>query len=144
VFMLLTTKGRYAVTAMADIAAYGGEKPVNLTDISSRQSVDIGYLEQIFLRLKKSFLVQSTRGVNGGYRLSRHPSVIKISEIMLAVDESIRMTRCKRDSSEGCAGKKFKCMTHDLWSELEDRIYNYLLSVSLEDITKNTLSDKNK
>jgi len=132
--MILTTKGRYAVMAMVDIAINQASKPVSLSDISMRQEIDLGYLEQIFAKLKKYGLVDSVRGPGGGYKLSRQKHEITISDIMLAVDENMKMTRCENGSSAGCLNGKARCATHHLWDELGSRIGNYLESVNLDDV----------
>ncbi len=134
--MMLTTKGRYAVMAMVDLArnANGSNRPVGLADISNRQSIALTYLEQIFMKLKKSGIVRSVRGPGGGYVMARPTDETWISDIILAVDESIKMTRCASHTGSGCLHDKTRCMTHDLWEGLENQIYNYLRSVSLQDI----------
>ena len=129
--MMLTTKGRYAVTAMVDLARNSGQKPVSLADIALRQGITVAYLEQIFAKMKRSGLVKSIRGPGGGYVLARRMDEINIAEIVIAAEESIKMTRC---SSEGCAIKGAKCLTHDLWDGLGKQIKNYLEAINLEAI----------
>ena len=132
--MKLTSKGRYAVMAMADLANAKGNQPVNLTEISLRQGISIAFLEQIFLKLKKNNLVQSSRGPSGGYSLSRSPEEIKLSSIIKAVDEKVKTVGCKKESKRGCTGKSIKCITHDLWDDLETHINNFFEKNTLKDI----------
>lgn len=134
--MNLTTKGRYAVMAMVDLAISGNGRPVVLAEIAERQNIALSYLEQIFMRLRKTQLVTSVRGPGGGYLLADSPENIKISQIVIAVDESIKMTRCGSEKKGSCVHdhKSAKCMTHNLWDGLTSTIYNYLDSVSLSDI----------
>ena len=134
--MKLTTKGRYAVMAMADLASYNGERPVSLTEISLRQNISLSYLEQLFLKLKNKNLVKSIRGSNGGYILDKPASEIKISNIISAVDEKIKTLNCKKESKKGCNNKSTKCITHNLWDELEQHINNFFEKVKLEDLVK--------
>jgi len=140
--MKLTSKGRYAVMAMADLAKYESQKPINLTEISLRQGISLSFLEQLFLKLKKNNLVVSARGPNGGYILSKEPSEIKLSSIINAVDEKIKTVKCKRESKKGCNGKAVKCITHDLWDELENHINTFFEKNTLKDIVYNF--DKNR
>tara|TARA_B100000700_G_C14937380_1_gene805057 strand:- start:519 stop:953 length:435 start_codon:yes stop_codon:yes gene_type:complete len=140
--MKLTSKGRYAVMAMADLAKYKAQKPINLTEISLRQGISLSFLEQLFLKLKKNNLVVSARGPNGGYILSKEPSEIKLSSIINAVDEKIKTVKCKRESKKGCNGKAVKCITHDLWDELENHINTFFEKNTLKDIVYNF--DKNR
>ncbi len=132
--MKLSTKGRYAVMAMVDLAKYESNKPISLADIADRQEISLSYLEQLFGKLRKGGLVKSVRGPGGGYLLSRTPSHVRISDIILAVDEPIKATRCKSWSSLGCTGNKSRCLTHDLWAELGNQIYLFLSSISLADV----------
>ncbi len=120
--MKLTTKGRYAVMAMADLAANENIKPVSLNEIALRQNISLSYLEQLFLKLKNNNLVKSVRGPQGGYVLERNPKDIKLSNIIFAVDEEVKTLNCKKDSKKGCSGKSFKCITHSLWADLENHI----------------------
>ncbi|MFN7039176.1 MAG: Rrf2 family transcriptional regulator [Alphaproteobacteria bacterium] len=131
--MILTTRGRYAVMAMVDIARNNNNSPISLARISSSQNIDIGYLEQIFNRLRKSGLVNSIKGPGGGYVLAYSSTQIFVDSIIKAVDEQIKMTRCK-NSKEGCMLKGEKCLTHDLWEGLSNQINQYLASISLADI----------
>lgn len=133
--MRLSTKGRYAVMAMADLARRQNEpcRAVALADIATRQEISLSYLEQLFARLRRKGLVQSARGPGGGYRLSRTAAETTIADIVHAVDEPIRATRCA-DKGTGCMLKGERCLTHDLWEHLGDRIEDYLASVSLADV----------
>ncbi|WP_269513811.1 Rrf2 family transcriptional regulator [Brevundimonas subvibrioides] len=141
--MRLSTKGRYAVMAMADLARNGqGEgvdgRAVSLAEIATRQEISLSYLEQLFARLRKSGLVRSVRGPGGGYRLAKAAGETVVSEIVLAVDEPIRATRCSAHSSpRGCMMAGERCITHNLWEDLGDEIHRYLASVSLEDVIMN-------
>ena len=132
--MKLTSKGRYAVMAMADLAKNDAKKPTSLSEISLRQGISLSFLEQLFLRLKKNNLVLSSRGSHGGYVLSRAPGEIKLSSIIHAVDEKIETVKCKRESKKGCNGKSIKCITHDLWDDLESHINNFFERNTLKDI----------
>ena len=132
--MKLSNKGRYAVQALADLAANKDEKPTNLAEISLRQGISVPFLEQIFLKLKKRNLVKSTRGPSGGYILSKPSNEITISNIIEAVDEKVKTLGCKKDSKKGCTGKSVKCITHNLWDELEDHINNFFKNNTLKDI----------
>ena len=132
--MKLTNKGRYAVMAMADLAKTSATEPTSLTAISIRQGISISFLEQIFLQLKKNNLVQSSRGSTGGYLLTKSPEEIKLSSIINAVDEKIKTVGCKKESKKGCTGKSVKCLTHDLWDDLESHINNFFEKNTLNDI----------
>ena len=132
--MKLTSKGRYAVMAMADLAKNNASEPTNLTEISLRQGISISYLEQLFLKLRKNNLVQSARGPSGGYVLSRPPDEIKLLSIISAVDEKIKTVKCKKESKKGCNGKLVKCITHNLWDDLETHINKFFESNTLNDI----------
>ena len=132
--MKLTTKGRYAVMAMADLAANQKLKPVSLNEISLRQNISLSYLEQLFSKLKNQKLVKSIRGSSGGYILEKNPKDIKISNIIFAVDEKVKTINCNRDSKKSCNGKTVKCITHNLWDDLEKHINNFLDKVSLFDL----------
>ena len=112
--MKLTTRGRYAVMAMADLALFNDKGPTSLTDISLRQNISLSYLEQIFIKLKNKNLVRSVRGSKGGYKLTTSPDEIKISNIISAVDEEVKMLNCKKDSKKGCNNKSTKCITHTI------------------------------
>ena len=132
--MKLSNKGRYAVQALADLARNDLQKPTNLTEISLRQGISLSFLEQIFLKLKNNNLVKSSRGPLGGYILSRSPDDITISNIIEAVDEKVKTVACRRESKKGCHGKSSKCITHDLWDDLENHINNFFKKNTLRDI----------
>tara|TARA_B100000287_G_C20029585_1_gene541909 strand:+ start:66 stop:491 length:426 start_codon:yes stop_codon:yes gene_type:complete len=134
--MKLNTKSRYAVMALADMSNFTRKKPVSLRDISLRQNISLLYLEQIFLKLKKNNLVKSIRGTNGGYILNKDPKEIKISEIFLAVEEKVKTMGCTKESKKGCNGKSTKCITHNLWDELELHINTFFESKKLSDLIK--------
>ena len=132
--MKLSSKGRYAVMAMADLAKNNAKIPTSLSEISLRQGISLSFLEQLFLRLKRNNLVVSYRGPKGGYILSKNPEEIKLSSIMHAVDEKIKTVKCKKESKRGCNGKSVKCITHDLWDELEIHINSFFEKNTLKDI----------
>ena len=132
--MKLTSKGRYAVMAMADLAKNNVKEPVSLSEISLRQGISLSFLEQLFLRLKNNNLVRSARGPQGGYVLSKSPEEIKLSSIIHAVDEKIKTVKCKKNSKKGCNGKSIKCITHNLWDDLEHHINNFFEQNTLRDI----------
>ena len=135
--MKLTTKGRYAVMAMADLASNINTGPISLREISLRQNISVAYLEQIFIKLKNKKLVKSIRGANGGYILERPASEIKISHIISAVDEEVKMLNCKKNSKKGCNNKSTKCITHNLWDELDIHINAFFENKKLEDLVRN-------
>lgn len=132
--MKLTTKGRYAVTAMLDLALHNDHGPITLADISQRQGISLSYLEQLFSRLRKSGLVSSARGPGGGYRLSRAAKEISVVEVITAVDEKIDARRC--EGMGNCQGDK-TCLTHELWCDLSGQIYQFLKGISLGDLVEN-------
>lgn len=132
--MKLSAKGRYAVMAMCDLASQSNGKPVALADIAERQEISLSYLEQLFAKLRRGGLVNSVRGPGGGYLLAREASETRVADIILAVDEPIRATRCTPAQPFGCRGNKARCLTHDLWEELGNQIYLYLSSVSIADV----------
>ena len=134
--MKLTTKGRYAVMAMADLALFQNGTPVSLNDISLRQNISLSYLEQLFAKLKNSKLVRSVRGPSGGYVLEKNPKEIKLSNIIFAVDEKVKTLNCKKESKKGCNGKNTKCITHNLWDDLEQHINTFFENKSLSDLLK--------
>ena len=134
--MKLTTKGRYAVMAMADLALNGSVGPISLKEISVRQNISLAYLEQIFIKLRNKNLVKSIRGAKGGYVLEIPPEEIKISNIISAVDEEVKMLNCKKDSKKGCNNKSSKCITHNLWDQLDQHINNFFEKVKLQDLVK--------
>ena len=134
--MRLTTKSRYAVMALADIANFKENKPISLRDISLRQNISLLYLEQIFLKLKKNNIVKSIRGINGGYVLIKYPKQIKLSEIILALDEKVKTVECDKNSKKGCNGRSAKCITHNLWDELDIHINTFFENKNLEDLNR--------
>ena len=140
--MKLNAKSRYAVMALADIASFNKQNPVSLRDISLRQNISLVYLEQIFSKLKKNNIVKSIRGTNGGYVLTKNPEQIKLSNIFSAVDEKIKTLQCKRESKKGCNGKLTKCITHNLWDDLEMHINDFFDKKNLGDILKNNLETR--
>jgi len=141
--MKLTTKGRYAVMAMADLAANQSLRPVSLNDISLRQNISLSYLEQLFSKLKNEKLIKSVRGSSGGYILEKNPKDIKISNIIFAVDEQIKTLNCKKESKKGCNGRTVKCITHNLWDDLEKHINNFFDNISLNDLIKQKRTEIN-
>ena len=132
--MKLTTRGRYAVMAMADLASNANIGTISLTEISLRQNISLAYLEQIFIKLKNKKLVRSIRGATGGYILERPASEIKLSHIISAVDEEVKMLNCKKNSKKGCNNKSTKCITHNLWDELDQHINGFFEKVKLQDL----------
>ena len=132
--MKLTSKGRYAVMALVDLARFDNINPVSLRDISLRQSISLDFLEQIFLKLKKSNIVKSVRGTQGGYILNKNPNEIKLTNILHAVDERIKTVQCKKELKKGCNGRTTKCITHNLWDELENHINSFFEQKSLKDL----------
>ena len=132
--MKLTTKGRYAIMAMADLAKSNVKEPTSLTAISLRQGISISYLEQLFLKLRKNNLVQSARGPSGGYILAKSPEQIKLLSIINAVDEKIKTVKCRKESKRSCNGKSIKCITHNLWDDLEAHINKFFEDNTLNDI----------
>ena len=131
--MHLSTKGRYAVMAMTDLAGRQADRAVTLADIAARQEISLSYLEQLFARLRRRGLVKSTRGPGGGYRLARPAAETKIIDIVLAVDEPLHATRCGAHA-KGCMAKGERCLTHDLWAEMGRQVQDYLAAVSLADV----------
>ena len=138
--MKLSNKGRYAVMAMADLASNIDEGPISLTEISFRQNISLAYLEQIFIKLKNKKLVKSIRGATGGYILEKPASEIKLSNIIFAVDEEVRMLNCKKQSKKGCTNKLTKCITHNLWDQLDQHINKFFERVRLEDLVKQKIN----
>ena len=134
--MKLTSRGRYAVMALVDLARFDNINPVSLRDISLRQNISLDYLEQIFFKLKKNQIVKSVRGNQGGYILSKNPNDIKLTNIFQAVDEKIKTVQCKKDSKRGCNGRATKCITHNLWDELENHINSFFEQKSLKDLVQ--------
>jgi len=142
--MKLTSKGRYAVMAMADLAKNRVKEPTSLTEISLRQGISIAYLEQLFLKLRKNNLVQSARGPLGGYKLTKSPEQIKLLSIIKAVDEKIITVKCRKESKKGCNGKSIKCITHNLWDDLETHINKFFEDNTLNDILFKEVRNKSE
>ena len=132
--MRLTTKGRYAVTAMLDLAVHAIEGPITLADISQRQGISLSYLEQLFSKLRKRELVASARGPGGGYRLSREANQIHVAEVIAAVDETVDATRC---AGQGNCQNGEECLTHQLWTDLSTQLYDFLDGISLGQLVEN-------
>ena len=135
--MKLSSKGRYAVMALVDLARFDNINPVSLRDISLRQGISLDYLEQIFSKLKKNEIVKSIRGTQGGDVLNKKPNDIKLTNIFHAVDEKVKTVQCKKESKKGCNGKATKCITHNLWDELEIHINTFFEKKSLDDLIRN-------
>ena len=140
--MKLTSKGRYAVMALVDLARFDNINPVSLRDISLRQNISLDYLEQIFSKLKKNQIVKSIRGNQGGYVLSKNPVDIKLTNIFHAVDEKVKTVQCKKDSKKGCNGRTTKCITHNLWDELENHINSFFEQKSLKDLIQDNRENR--
>lgn len=141
--MELNTKGRYAVMAMADMAKHAGQDAIPLSAIADRQHISLAYLEQIFQRLRRAGLVESARGRSGGYRLGREAGAISVAEVMAAVEEDVRMTRCSGEHGVPCmAGER--CLTHDLWDSLGVEIANFLAGVTLRDVIEGRVERGNR
>lgn len=134
--MKLGTKGRYAVMALVDLAETGSEHPKTLAEIAANQSISLSYLEQLFAKMRKRGVVKSVRGPGGGYKLSRPPGETRLSDIILAVDEPIKTTRCSPDTGRGCGPEGEKCSTHELWDALRQHILGFLAQVTLEDVVQ--------
>ena len=132
--MKLSSKGRYAVMALADLANFDPKEPVSLRDISLRQGISLVYLEQLFLKLKKNKIVNSVRGNKGGYILNRNASEIKIADVLFAVEEKVKTIGCEKHSKKACNGKNTKCITHNLWDELENYINDFFEKKNLSDL----------
>lgn len=132
--MRLSTKGRYAVMAMVDLARHSRGAPIVLAEIAERQEISLSYLEQLFAKLRTAGLVRSVRGPGGGYLLAHGADQTRVADVILAVDEPIRATRCAPGAPMGCSGNKSRCLTHDLWEELGNQIHLYLSSVTLADV----------
>ncbi|RKZ55409.1 MAG: Fe-S cluster assembly transcriptional regulator IscR [Gammaproteobacteria bacterium] len=138
--MRLTTKGRYAVTAVLDLALHQDNGPVSLAAISERQRISLSYLEQLFAKLRRNNIVSSTRGPGGGYTLTNNIDEVSVSDIILAVDESCKVVDC--DDSDGCHGSNYQCLTHDLWQELSNEIRSFLDGITLAEImSQETVND---
>jgi Rrf2 family iron-sulfur cluster assembly transcriptional regulator len=140
----LSTKGRYAVTAMTDLAAHSDGHPVSLADIAERQEISLSYLEQLFCKMRQRGLVTSVRGPGGGYRLAMSAAETRIADIILAVDEPLRATRCGAAAPNGCHSKRGKCLTHDLWEALGNQIHLFLSSVTLADVVGGKVTARGK
>ena len=136
--MKLTTKGRYAVTAILDMVVYGGNLPVNLADIAQRESLSVSYLEQLFARLRRAGVVESVRGPGGGYSLARSARHMTVADVIFAVDEPLDATSC--GGKENCMGEAGRCMTHELWSALNQRMVEFLDSVTLQKLVDEQLA----
>jgi len=132
--MKLTTKGRYAVMAMADLATNEDLKPISLSEISIRQNISLSYLEQLFVKLKNNHLVKSVRGPHGGYVLEKKAKDIKLSSIIFAVNEEVKTLNCKKNSKKGCGGRTVKCITHNLWDDLEKHINGFFENKNLNEL----------
>ena len=137
--MKLSTKGRYAVMAMADLALFSKKKPVSLNEISLRQNISLPYLEQLFVQLKNKKLVKGLRGSAGGYLLEKPSNEINISNIIDAVNEEVKTLNCKKDSKRGCNNKSSKCIAHNLWDKLDNHINNFFISIKLSDLVEKKL-----
>jgi Rrf2 family iron-sulfur cluster assembly transcriptional regulator len=141
--MRLTSKGRYAVMALADLAAHGGgERAVPLQEISERQAISLSYLEQLFARMRRAGLVSGVRGPGGGYRLARAAGDVRISEVIAAVNEPIKTTQCKDGAMKSCQGKSGRCIAHDLWDELGRQIHGFLSAVTLDDVVSSRVRER--
>lgn len=132
--MKLGTKGRYAVMAVVDLAKHGSDKPTSLSEISERQEISLSYLEQLFGKLRRANIIRSSRGALGGYILARNISEITIAEIVSAAEEPLRLTRCSKGSTNGCMSNNSRCLTHHLWEQLSDHIYDFLEGITLQDV----------
>lgn len=140
--MILTTKGRYAVMAMVDLASRPQESMTGLADLAERQKIPQAYLEQIFARLKRAGIVESARGPGGGYRLAADAGAITIASIIDASEETIKITRCAGEDGGGCIAPQTRCLTHDLWEGLGAQIYAYLNTITLEDVCAKRVLEK--
>ena len=140
--MKLTSKGRYAVMALVDLARFNSINPVSLRDISLRQGISLDYLEQIFSKLRKKEIVQSVRGTQGGYILNKKAKDIRLTNILDAVDEKVKTVKCRKESKKGCNGRPTKCLTHNLWDELENHINSFFDKKSLEDLVKSNSENR--
>jgi len=139
--MRLTTKGRYAVTAVLDLALNCNDKPVNLSDISERQSISLSYLEQLFSKLRKNEIVKSVRGPGGGYLLNARKEDISVAHIINAVNETVQLSRC--DGRANCHDGR-QCLTHNLWIDLSDRINDFLDNISIDELIKQNNGEEKK
>lgn len=134
--MKLGTKGRYAVMALLDLVETSSGEPKTLAEIAASQSISLSYLEQLFAKMRKRGVVMSVRGPGGGYKLSRPASQTRLSDVILAVDEPIKTTRCAPDSGQGCGPDGERCATHELWDALRQHILGFLAQVTLEDVVE--------
>ena len=137
--MKLSTKGRYAVTALADIALQGESALVSLAEISERQDISLAYLEQLFVKLRKAGLVESVRGPGGGYRIAKGPGETRISDVMSAVDERLNAMGCEGEPGQGCGGSKAGCLTHNLWEQLSAHVYVFLNQTTIGDVVEDRM-----
>ncbi|MEN8236596.1 MAG: Rrf2 family transcriptional regulator [Pseudomonadota bacterium] len=137
--MKLSTKGKYAVVAVVDLALHGRSTPIALGEIADRQKLPIQYLEQLFSKLRRCGLVKSTRGQSGGYKLALDPDQIQISDVLQAVEEAVQTTRCAPNSHKSCVGGSEKCLTHQLWQGLENQVMEYLQTVTVDDVCQRRL-----
>ena len=138
--MKLSTKGRYAVMALVDLAAQGRDQPVTLAEIADRQDISLSYLEQLFAKLRRGGLVTSVRGPGGGYLLANSPEDTRISDVILAVDQPVQTTRCTPGQPFGCRDNTSRCLSHDLWEQLGNQILTYLSSVSIADVVQGRIA----
>ncbi len=137
--MKLGAKARYAVMAMVDLARQGEGGPVALAAVAERQEISLAYLEQLFAQLRRAGLVSSARGPGGGFRLARPAAEIRVAEVVAAVEEEMRATRCEAGSPHGCRADKARCLTHDLWEELGRQIHLFMNAISLQDVVDGRL-----
>ena len=137
--MKLSTKGRYAVTALADIALQGEGALVSLADIAERQDISLAYLEQLFVKLRKAGVVESVRGPGGGYRLAEGAAGTRISDVMSAVDERLNALGCEGEPGQGCGGSKAGCLTHNLWEQLSAHVYVFLNQTTIADVVEDKM-----
>ncbi len=140
--MILGAKARYGVMAMVDLAMHKGDAPVKLAEIARRQEIPLAYLEQIFSKLRQHGLVKSVKGPGGGYLLVRQGADVSVADIVTAVEESMRMTRCNSGGKGGCMVERARCLTHDLWDGLSHHIHDYFCAVSLEDVCNRQVKHK--
>ncbi len=139
--MKLSTKGRYAVTALADIALNGAARPMTLADISRRQDISLAYLEQLFVRLRRAGIVESVRGPGGGYLLAQEPKEVRIADIMAAVDERLNAMSCAGgwEEGQGCGHSRETCLTHNLWEQLSAHVHVFLSQTTIADVIGNRM-----
>ena len=137
--MKLSTKGRYAVTALSDIALQGDDALVSLGEIAERQDISLAYLEQLFVKLRKAGIVESVRGPGGGYRISGGADQVRISDVMTAVDERLNAMGCEGEPGQGCGGSKAGCLTHNLWEQLSAHVYVFLNQTTIADVVQDRM-----